>query len=538
MKNKIKIEKLKKIIAENALITDWRNKSGNSSWIFDFRNIFFKPETLDLIADIFWDLFKKEYPFQISGQEFAAIPLVSAIVMKSQQNKKPLNGFIIRKSRKPTGTQKLIEGEITDEKIILVDDLMNSGTTILRQIKILENLDKKVDAIFSLIRFRDLEYYKPLTDKGIKIISLFTLDDFNIALNDRKEKIYPQNFKIIWYAQSPNPNYFHIVPKSAPIIDNEKVYFGSDNGYFWAINQTDGSAAWKYKIGFFPRGKAIFSTPIIYENTIYFGAYDGNVYALDSQTGKRKWTFFEADWVGSSPAIAPDLNLLFIGLEFGLFKKQGGIAALDIKTGKKKWEYIMPEYIHSSPAYCPEKKVVAVGCNDFNVYLFDAKNGKLKWQFKTEGEIKYSFAFNPERNLVLFGSFDGNLYALDIDSGEIKGKFQTQDKIYSTPLIHKDNVYFGSLDKNLYSVNLDTGKLNWKFAASGRFFANPVIIDEKIYIGATDGRMYEIDIETGKLLDFFQATERITNKIAYNPQTKRFFLPTYANEIYCLEKKN
>ncbi|MEW6408385.1 MAG: PQQ-binding-like beta-propeller repeat protein, partial [Patescibacteria group bacterium] len=99
-------------------------------------------------------------------------------------------------------------------------------------------------------------------------------------------------------------------------------------------------------------------------------------------------------------------------------------------------------------------------------------------------------------------------------------------------------VYFSSLDKHLYSVNLDTGKLNWKFAASGRFFANPVIIDDKIYIGATDGRMYEIDAETGKLLDFFQATERITNQIAYNPQTQIIFLPTYANEIYCLKKKN
>ena len=30
-------------------------------------------------------------------------------------------------------------------------------------------------------------------------------------------------------------------------------------------------------------------------------------------------------------------------------------------------------------------------------------------------------------------------------------------------------------------------------------------------------------------------TERVTNKIAY-PSTKRFFVPTFANEVYCLER--
>ena len=127
---------------------------------------------------------------------------------------------------------------------------------------------------------------------------------------------------------------------------------------------------------------------------------------------------------------------------------------------------------------------------------------------------------------------------MDIDSGEIKWKYKTEDIIYSTPLIYKNNVYFGSLDKNLYSVNLETGKLNWRFTARGRFFADPVIIDEKIYIGSTDGRLYEIDIKTGRLIDFFETTERITNKIAYNQKTKRFFVPTYANEIYCLKKQS
>ena len=134
----------------------------------------------------------------------------------------------------------------------------------------------------------------------------------------------------------------------------------------------------------------------------------------------------EADFVGSSPAIAPELGLLFIGLEFGLFRKHGGIAALDLKTGKHVWDFRMREFVHCSPAYCPEKKLVAIGGNDSCVYMFDAKKGKLKWKFETGGPIKSSLTFDLSKNLI-FGSFDKNLYALDIMTGELKGQFETTE---------------------------------------------------------------------------------------------------------------
>ncbi len=535
-----KIEKLKEIIKKEGLITKgWQKIVGvggeETSWLFDLRNIFLKPDPLSLITEIFWSCFEKEYPFQIGGQEIAAIPLISAIVLKRHQTGTPINGFIIRKSRKPAGLQKIIEGELNENKIILVDDLLNSGSTILRQVKVLEEAGRKVDWIFSLVRFRDEEYYKFIKEKQIKLVSLLSLKDLGLSLEEKLEE-FPQSFEVVWRFQAPDPNYFYVLPKSAPAIDDKKIYFGTDNGYFWALSQKDGSVAWNFKIGLPAKGKNIFSSPAIYKNTVYFGTYDGNVYALNTETGTPTWIFREADWVGSSPSLAPDLNLLFIGLEFGLFGKRGGITALDLKTGEKKWEYKMAEDVYCSPAYCPEKKNVAIGGNDFYVYLFNAKNGELKWKFKTEGEIKASLVFDNKRNLLLFGTFDKNLYALDINSGELKGKFKTEEIIYSTPTIYKDNVIFSSLDKNVYSLNLDTGKLNWRFATNGRVFSSPMIIENQIYIGSNDGRLYEIDAETGKLIDFFQTTERIVNKIAYSPSTKRFFVPTYANEIYCLRK--
>ena len=537
------IQKLKEIIKRDVLVTAQDQKivssnGGDSKWLFDFRKILLKPECLDLIAEIFWKRFKDQYPFQVGGQETAAIPLISAIVMKGLTLGTPVNGFYLRKSRKKDGLQKIVEGALNGEKIILVDDLINSGSTFVRQLEVLEQLDKKVSHVFVLMNFRDLNDYTFGNEKHIELISLLSLLDFDMPLLKKEEKKLPaNNFDVVWYFKGENPNYFYVVSKSAPTLDNEKIYFGSDNGYFWALNQSDGSVAWKYKVGWHAQGKSIFSSPALGQNCVYFGSYDGNVYALDTATGKPKWIFMEADWVGSSPVTAPDLNLLFIGLEFGLWNKRGGIVALDLDNGEKKWQYFMSEYVHCSPVYSQKKGLVAIGGNDSTVYLFKAKNGELLWSYKTNGEIKASLVFDEKRNLLLFGSFDGNLYGLDLKSGQPRITYKMQAGMYSTPLVYGDKVIFTSLDKLIYCLNLDTQKLVWTFQAGARIFSTPIVIEGRLYVGANDGRLYEIDPENGKAKSFFQVAERITNKPAYNAVIKRFFLPTYANEIFCLEAK-
>ena len=539
--------KLREVIEKEVFITKDKEKSVGqngieTSWIFDFRKVLLRAEILDITSNLFWEKFKNEYPFQIGGIEVAAIPLITAFVLKSREKNKPSNGFFIRKSRKKGGLLKMIEGEISDDKIILVDDILNTGKSFIRQIEVIEALGKKVSAVFVILRFRDLPYYAYLNERGIKIISLFTLDDFKSALSisnlvDKNELPVPMPFDIGWYFKGEKPDYFKVMSKSAPAIYGEKIYFGGDDGVFWALNQSNGRVVWEYKILFGTKSKKVFSSPAIFNKTVYFGAYDGNFYALDSETGKRRWVFMEADWIGSSPCIAEDLSTIFVGLEFGLWKKQGAIVALDLNNGNKRWEFPMTGFTHSSPAYSEKSGVVVCGCNDYSVYGLNAKTGKLLWEFKTDGEIKASFAFSEKRGWVVFGSFDSYVYILETKTGKLIHKTKTDEAIYSTPLVHDNFTYIASLDKKLYCIDLDSGAILWSFATGGRIFSSPEIIDDKIYIGSNDGRLYELDKETGKNTAFFQATERITNKIAYNKETKKIFLPTFANEVYCLERK-
>jgi outer membrane protein assembly factor BamB len=78
--------------------------------------------------------------------------------------------------------------------------------------------------------------------------------------------------------------------------------------------------------------KNLWSSPAILDGKAYFGSYDGNVYCLDAVTGREVWRFMEVDWVGSSPGLAPELGLLFIGPEFAVEGKRNELFAFT-RTG-------------------------------------------------------------------------------------------------------------------------------------------------------------------------------------------------------------
>ncbi len=546
--NRHKIQKsdLKKLISDKVFLKpnasiQIASRGGDARdprWFFDFRAIVFEASVLDFIAEEFWRRYEHAYPFQVGGIESAAIPLITAIVLKGAEKGKPVHGFFLRKSRKRDGLMRMFEGGLTDEPAILVDDSINSGQSMSRQILALSEAGKKVSDIFVILRFRDTRAYSELVKRdSTKIDSIFTLPDFDIPLLEKNVDVPHDSFEVIWKQSGGAPSFNMVTEKSAPAVDRDHVYVGSDNGIFWAIDKKTGAPRWHLKVGPHPRWKGIFSSPAIHKEVVYFGAYDGNVYALETRTGNKKWTYAEAEWVGSSPALAPKLDLMYIGLEFGLFRKRGGIVALRLSTGERVWGHKMPEYTHGSPFYIEQKNMTVIGSNDGILYAYDAKTGEERWKFQTGGAIKASATYDARRSLIIFGSWDGSIYALEADSGALRFSFKTEMPVFSTPLVVGNLVYAASLDKNLYALSLDRGEVVWTFLTHGRIFSSPVLALDSLWIGSNDGRLYELAPENGEPRSFFQATERIVNAIAYDEKARTLFVPTVANELYCLRKR-
>lgn len=514
-----------------------KNSEGNSlpmEWIFDFRAIMLEPQWLNTYAELFWQKNERHLPFQIGGLESAAIPLISAIVMKGHERGTPVSGFYIRKSRKREGLMKMVEGTLTKDPIILVDDLINSGGTFLKQMVILKELGAKVKSIFTIVAFHPIESYSAIKEAGVDLESLYTLEDFDLPEKSAfvEQKI---SMKPIWKHSAGMPAFDYVVHKSSPAILGDFVYVGSDHGRFFCLNSNTGEEVWTFDVGKHPAGKGIFSSPAVHDDTVYFGAYDGEVYALDATSGTIRWKYSDADWVGSSPALSPQLGMVFIGLEFGLFKKRGGIVALDVISGKRIWQDKTPALTHGSPCFIPQKNLVVIGSNDGIVYAYDAKSGTRLWHYQTGGDIKMAPAYDAKLDLILVASMDTKVYALT-SRGEPNFAAHTGGNLYCTPLIHEGYCYVSSMDKHIYAISLETGKMAHSFETGGRMFSSAIVADGSLWVGSNDGCLYELEPITLKKKGFFQASERFVGKPAFDAKSRHIIATTVANETYCLER--
>ncbi len=565
-----KIARLKELIAREVFVKNSQQQIDTfvdpDAWLFDFRRVLMKGEVSNLISEIFFALYKDRYPFQLGTIEIAGVPLVTSLMNKLYtRGFLDANAFFIRKSRKKTGLLQMVEGEVKPGlPVILVDDILNSGNSFWKQIEVLEALGHRVDTVWSILRFQDEANYQRFYNRGIRVQSLFELNDFTSILGPKVRNIslrpthsITMPFERKWLFQSGKPSLNYVLPKSQPCLDQDTVYVGSDHQMFWAINQVDGQVKWSFKVGSPAKLKSIFSSPVLAGKLVIFGAYDGNVYALDKVTGKKVWVSFEADWIGSSPALAPELGLVFIGLEFGLWRRHGGIAALEITTGKTIWSDRSHQALtHASPLYISSREQVVIGSNEGRVRLYEARTGKLVWTFITfggaeyssstdagfgNGEIKQGIVYDERHEYLIFGATDGFLYVLDCVTGHLVFHFKCEFAVWGTPYLDAQNarLYFTALDKKARCLCLDTLTLVWEKELDGtRIFSTPTIIEKRLYIGTNSGRLHELDPITGESLGYFQATERITNTVLYNPETKSYFLPTSANEIVCLTRSS
>jgi outer membrane protein assembly factor BamB len=298
---------------------------------------------------------------------------------------------------------------------------------------------------------------------------------------------------------------------------------------------------WNFRVN--ARGhKNLWSSPALHDGKVYFGSYDGNAYCLDAATGREVWRFTEADWIGSSPALAPELGYLFIGLEFAVEGKRGSIAALNLENGEKVWEHMTKRYTHASPAYWPERQLVACGSNDNEMFLFDAPTGVMRWRFETRGEagekgsIRHAPAFDRKRAHLVTGCADGWVYIIDVETGQEVWSVETDNTIYTVPLVVEDKAYIGSTDKYLYVLDLERRAVKTKILAGSKIFAPPRLLQGRIYFGACNGLVYEIDPATDDVTGTHQLPDAVTNALTCNPATGVFYALTYVNELFAFTR--
>ncbi len=329
---------------------------------------------------------------------------------------------------------------------------------------------------------------------------------------------------------------------SSPVIDNKKIYFGSDDGNVYAVDAETGREIWKRST----RGP-VPSTPAVASGIVYLTSYDGNFYALNAETGAVKWKFatggerrFEAkglhgmqpknqtiadpfDVYLSSPVVADG------AVYFG--SGDGNLYALDAVTGDLRWKFKTGDVVHASPASV--SGIVFVGSWDSYFYAVDAKTGKERWRFHggedplIHNQVGFQSSPTVIEGTVYTGSRDAQVYALEATTGKEKWRFDNAlSWVNTSPAVTRGKVFFATSDSSLYHmVDAATGKSIVRQQGKAYMFSSPAIAGDVAFIGVLNGTLEARDVNSGELLWDYQTDASKQNNAWVLTADRRFNQP-------------
>jgi orotate phosphoribosyltransferase len=159
----------------------FRLASGKTSpYYVDCRIVLAHPYSRHLVAQLAFDLLKTLDVNLIGGLEIGAIPLATSIsdFAFSADPKQEWRTFVVRKQPKDHGLGKLIEGTFDPgEKAVIVDDVLTTGGSLLKATDAARSQGLKVDHAFVIVDRSEDQKHAPLTQHGLQLLSLLTLDD-------------------------------------------------------------------------------------------------------------------------------------------------------------------------------------------------------------------------------------------------------------------------------------------------------------------------------------------------------------------------
>lgn len=135
-----------------------------SNYYISIKKAVTNPYILRKIAELMSSYVKDE---KISGIELGSVPIAVAL---SLQTMRPY--VIVRKESKEHGLRDLIEGEIEKgEKVIVVEDVITTGGSVLRAVKILREHGAEVNRVLVVVD-REEGGGENLKNEGLELVPL------------------------------------------------------------------------------------------------------------------------------------------------------------------------------------------------------------------------------------------------------------------------------------------------------------------------------------------------------------------------------
>ena len=360
--------------------------------------------------------------------------------------------------------------------------------------------------------------------------------------------------------------------RSTPVVDQGRVFFGSNDGYFYAIDANTGAPRWK-----FATGGAVASSPATDGRLVFFASRDGMLYAVNAADGALKWkhrfgaelgSYNYWDYKLSSPVLAD--GRVFIG------SGDGHVYAFSARDGRLQWQVDAGARVRSTPAVADG--LVVFGTLSGHVRAVRERDGVAVWTFATAGAAR---TFDEESNdttsvvasptiaagSVFVGGRDGFLYALDLRDGRQrwrtthdgsswilstgfaaetlfvgsgsakivqaadpatgaeKWRFPTQAAVFSSLTLSGNTILFSDFLGTVTALDRASGALRWQFPMGGRSLSTPVVAGGLVYCASDKGVLFALEASKPPAANAVPARRIVFSAGKKTPKSFAWFTP-------------
>jgi orotate phosphoribosyltransferase len=174
--------KLAQILKEKSVfVGDFVLASGQrSNYYLDTRLTTLSPDGISIVSYLIWALIQPiiNEIHGVAGPSIGADPIVTGVCQLSYLAGHPIKAGYIRKESKNYGRTRLIEGPIErGENIIVLEDVITTGTSSLKAVNALKEHGCNVDHLICLVLREELGKNLLEREVGLTVHSIFHSND-------------------------------------------------------------------------------------------------------------------------------------------------------------------------------------------------------------------------------------------------------------------------------------------------------------------------------------------------------------------------
>jgi outer membrane protein assembly factor BamB len=254
------------------------------------------------------------------------------------------------------------------------------------------------------------------------------------------------NGEVLWKATVPSE------VLSVPVVANNIVIVRTTDGTVVALNEQTGAKLWSYEVNVPALSIRGTGAPIIVEDNVIDGYDNGKLMALRLANGKYVWETSIAIPKGRSEVerlVDLDVDPIEAAGVIYIASYNGGVSAISAIDGDVLWRN---ESISSHTGLTNDWRYLYLSDSESHVWQLDQRTGSSLWKQKDLHQRQLSAPAAYE-SYVVVGDFEGYVHWLSSSDGRQLARFQVADSaIDAKPIVVDDTVYIYSKDGTLAAL--------------------------------------------------------------------------------------